>query len=121
MNLATDFKILYKKDIYFLILLRININPYKFKIRTEKYKFGEMFIPGDTYWGIHTQRAIDNFPLSGILVPNRLLQALALVKIVCCMANFELGYLTERVADYIIRACNNIREVLKFVILNGTK
>ena len=61
--------------------------------RTEKDLLGEKQIPADKYWGIHTQRAIENFPLSGLGVSRGLIRSLAMVKKAACLANRETGYL----------------------------
>jgi len=61
--------------------------------RTEKDLLGELEIPADAYWGIHTLRAVRNFPLSGRTVNAGLIRAYALVKKACCLANAELNYL----------------------------
>ncbi|MBT8046062.1 MAG: hypothetical protein KJN67_02735, partial [Pontiella sp.] len=55
--------------------------------------------------GIHTARALENFPLPGGAVPASLIAALAQVKKACALANKELGLLDEAKADAIIEAC----------------
>ena len=74
-------------------------------LRTEKDFLGEKQIPVDAPWGIHTARALDNFPIPGAGVPVSLIQSMALVKKACAMANKELGYLDSAKADAIIAAC----------------
>jgi aspartate ammonia-lyase len=76
--------------------------------RTEKDGLGEKQVPAGAYWGIHTQRAIENFPLSGIGVPQELIRALVLVKKAACWANRELGYLPEAKAQAILAACDEV-------------
>lgn len=82
----------------------------KKEYRVEKDLLGEKEVPSHVYWGIHTARAKENFPLSGYLVPQPLIQALAMVKKACCIANAELGYLKEDVAQAIEESCNQIIE-----------
>ena len=41
--------------------------------RTEKDTMGEMRVPVDAYWGAQTQRAVENFPVSGIRMPRRII------------------------------------------------
>jgi aspartate ammonia-lyase len=78
------------------------------KNRIEKDPLGSKEVGENAYWGIHTQRAIENFPLSGIRVPCGLIRALALVKKAACLANRELGYLPEEKAKAILTACDDI-------------
>jgi aspartate ammonia-lyase len=78
--------------------------------RIEKDMLGEKQVPLDAYWGIHTQRAIENFPLSGRGVNARLIKAMALVKKACCLANVELGYLAPVKAEAISAACDEVIE-----------
>ena len=70
------------------------------ELRREKDLLGEAWVPADAYYGIQTQRARDNFDLSGIrlsLYPQ-LIKALALVKIACAKANNSLGLLEDHKA-----------------------
>ncbi len=67
-----------------------------------------MEIPADVYWGIHTQRALDNFPISGLRVHSSLIRAMALVKKACAQANAETGSLASKKAQAIIHACEEI-------------
>ncbi|RKY60852.1 MAG: aspartate ammonia-lyase, partial [Candidatus Latescibacterota bacterium] len=76
--------------------------------RIEKDFLGEKKIPKEAYWGIHTQRAIENFPITGYRTPFSLIRAFAIVKKACCMANLELGYIDEKKANAIILACDEI-------------
>ncbi|VGO23274.1 aspartate ammonia-lyase [Pontiella sulfatireligans] len=73
--------------------------------RTEKDFLGEKQIPADAPWGIHTARALENFPIPGSPVPVLLVSALAQVKKACALANKELGLLSSEKADAIISAC----------------
>ncbi len=76
--------------------------------RKEDDFLGEMEIPADVYWGIHTQRALDNFPISGIRVHSSLIRAMAQVKKACCLANTETGYLPSDKSAAIEKACDEI-------------
>ena len=76
--------------------------------RIEKDSLGACEIPGGAYYGIHTQRALENFPANGIPVHRGLIGALARVKKACALANGELGYLEKEKADAIARACDEI-------------
>ena len=74
-------------------------------MRIEKDFLGEVEIPANAPWGIHTARALENFPIPGAAVPSSLIVALAQVKKACALANKELGYLAVEKADAIIYAC----------------
>lgn len=80
------------------------------KFRIEKDFLGEKQVPADAYWGIHTQRALENFPISGHKVNPSLIKALALVKKACCQTNWELGYLSPAQGEAISRACDEVIE-----------
>lgn len=78
--------------------------------RTEKDSLGELRIPSDKYWGIHTQRAVGNFPFISGKVPLSLVHAMAMVKKAAAMANRELQDLSDEKAVAIITACEEICE-----------
>ncbi len=76
--------------------------------RIEKDFLGELNVPREAYWGIHTQRAINNFRISGKEVNPSLIRALAQVKKACCLANAETGYLSSDKSLVIQKACSEI-------------
>lgn len=76
--------------------------------RTERDALGEMDIPADSLWGVHTERARRNFRFSERKVPFALIAALATVKKAAAKANSELGYLPEDIAAAIATACDEI-------------
>ncbi len=78
--------------------------------RIEQDPLGSKEVPENAYWGIHTQRAIENFPLSGLRVSPGLIRALVTVKKAACLVNLELGYLAEEKAKAISAACDEILE-----------
>jgi aspartate ammonia-lyase len=80
--------------------------------RIEHDLIGERAVPTDAYYGIHTLRALENFPITGIplSVHHELIVALASVKQAAAMANRELGLLEEPKADAIVQACEEIRD-----------
>jgi fumarate hydratase class II len=59
--------------------------------RTEKDSMGELKVPADALWGAQTQRAVNNFPISGLTMPRQFIAALGLVKWAAAGANAELG------------------------------
>ena len=80
------------------------------KTRTESDSIGEMAIPADADYGIHTARAVENFPITGILLRHypEFVQSLAMVKKAAAMANRDLGTLEPAIASAIISACDLI-------------
>ena len=63
--------------------------------RIEKDALGELKVPKDVYWGINTQRAIQNFKISGRTLPKIFIKALALLKKACLLANTELNLIKK--------------------------
>jgi len=63
------------------------------KYRIERDSMGELQVPEDALWGAQTQRAVNNFPISGLTMPRRFIAALGLVKWAAAGANAELGLL----------------------------
>ncbi len=76
--------------------------------RTEKDSMGELQVPEDAVYGAQTQRAVDNFPISGITMPAAFIQALGLVKQACANANQSLGNLDENRRRAISSICDDI-------------
>ena len=72
--------------------------------RTEKDSLGELQVPADALYGAQTQRAVDNFPVSGLPLPRAFIRALGLVKHACAGANRELGLLDGGRAEAIQQA-----------------
>lgn len=62
--------------------------------RVERDSMGELQVPQDALWGAQTQRAVNNFPISGLAMPRSFIRALGLVKWAAAGANAELGLLT---------------------------
>ena len=56
---------------------------------------GELEVPGGVLWGAQTQRAVDNFPISGMPMPRRFISALGLIKWAAAVANAELGLIAK--------------------------
>jgi fumarate hydratase class II len=72
--------------------------------RTEHDSMGELQVPSDALWGAQTQRAVENFPISGMPMPRQFIAALGLVKWAAAGANAELGLLTNDMAMAIQKA-----------------
>jgi aspartate ammonia-lyase len=80
--------------------------------RLEHDLLGNYQVPIDAYWGVHTARAVDNFPISGVPIGHyrSLIQALAIVKQAAAKANFALGELDAKVTEAIAKACEEVAE-----------
>ncbi|MFB6118487.1 class II fumarate hydratase [Halosegnis sp.] len=76
--------------------------------RTERDSLGEMQVPADAYWGAQTQRALENFPISGITFSRRFIRALGIVKKAAARANRDLGLLEAETADAIVEAADEV-------------
>lgn len=76
--------------------------------RTERDSMGELQVPEWALWGAQTQRAVENFPISGLPVPRGFIRALGLVKAACASVNRDLGLLDDARADAIIAAANRV-------------
>src|SRR4029078_1268610 len=84
--------------------------------RREHDLLGDTHVPSDAYWCVHTSRAVDNFPITGVPVGHfpDLVRALALVKQAAARANRRLGHLAPAKADAIARACDLIAKDGRF-------
>ncbi len=69
--------------------------------RTERDSMGALEVPADALWGAQTQRAVQNFPASGLRMPRELIRALGLIKFAAAGANAELGDLPPSTCDVI--------------------
>ncbi|CAO4154642.1 Aspartate ammonia-lyase [Methylorubrum aminovorans] len=80
------------------------------RTRSEHDLLGDGEVPADALWGIHTKRAVANFPITGVPVGHYpdLVRALALVKQAAARANHRLGYLPEAKARIIDEACTRV-------------
>jgi len=78
--------------------------------RIEKDSMGELEVPVDALWGAQTQRAVNNFPISGLTMPRQFIAALGLVKWAAAGANAELGLITSDIAVAIQKAALAVAE-----------
>jgi len=78
--------------------------------RVEKDTMGEVRVPADALWGPQTQRAVENFPISGFRFPRVFIESIALVKRSVAEANAELGLLDRKLAEAIVAAANEVAE-----------
>ncbi|MEX0778624.1 MAG: class II fumarate hydratase [Balneolales bacterium] len=80
------------------------------EFRTEKDSMGEIKVPEHAYYGAQTQRAIENFPISGIKFSRSFIQALGYVKQAAAKANKELSLLPDNIVQYISMAAREVIE-----------
>ena len=81
------------------------------RTRREHDLLGERDVPDDALYGVQTLRALENFPITGVAIREfpSLVEALAMVKSAAAQANADLGLLDAKIADAIVRACEEIR------------
>ncbi|MGO4585840.1 aspartate ammonia-lyase [Arthrobacter sp. 2RAF6] len=79
-------------------------------VRIEQDSLGSLAVPGSALWGIHTERAILNFPISGIQLGTHrhLVRALAYVKKAAALTNAELGLIPADIGQAIASACDTV-------------
>ncbi|MBU0678798.1 MAG: aspartate ammonia-lyase [Verrucomicrobia bacterium] len=77
-------------------------------MRIEKDSLGEMEVPADAYYGVHTCRSIANFDVAGEPLPVELNHAMAKLKWACALANNELQLLPDEKKDAIVNACKRV-------------
>ncbi len=78
--------------------------------RIEKDSLGEVRVPAEALYGASTQRAVENFPVSGLRFPRRFVCALGAIKEAAARVNRTLGLLDGKLADAIARAAEEVRE-----------
>src|SRR6187401_3122747 len=76
--------------------------------RVERDPLGELHVPADAYYGVQTQRAAENFPISGLKAPAPLVTATVLIKQACARANAALDRLDPTIANAIVKAADEI-------------
>ena len=88
------------------------------EFRTERDSMGEVRLPAQAYYGAQTQRAVENFPISGERLPAELIRALGLVKWAAAVVNRDLGRLTraarqplsDRQVEALLAACREVAD-----------
>jgi fumarate hydratase, class II len=78
------------------------------KFRIEHDSMGDLKVPTDALWGAQTQRAVDNFPISGLTLPREFIRALGLIKSAGAAANLKLGHLGREQAVAIRKAARRV-------------
>ncbi|MCA9101392.1 MAG: aspartate ammonia-lyase, partial [Planctomycetales bacterium] len=88
------------------------------EFRTEHDTMGDVQVPAAAYYGAQTQRAVENFPISGWGLPPSLVHAMGLVKYAAAVANRDLGKLTgtgknpldDKQVEALLSACREVSE-----------
>ncbi|HKZ94145.1 MAG TPA: aspartate ammonia-lyase [Candidatus Bathyarchaeia archaeon] len=78
------------------------------KTRVEVDSLGTKNVPEKAYYGIQTQRAVENFPVSGIKVPKVFIYSYIMVKKAAAIANMQISWLDEKIGDAIVKACDEV-------------
>src|SRR3954447_1281293 len=76
--------------------------------RIETDSLGPVEVPADALYGAQTQRAVENFPVSGLRLPRRMIRALALIKKAAAEVNRDTGKLDRKLAEAIIQAAHEV-------------
>ena len=84
------------------------VSTYDDDVRIERDSMGEIEVPASALWRAQTQRAVENFPISGTPLEPRLIHALGLVKEAAALVNGELGVLSSEQAAAIADAAREV-------------
>ena len=78
------------------------------KLRIEHDTLGEVKVPKNAYFGVQTQRAVENFPISGLRLQPAFIKAQAYVKLAAAKANMASGRLDKKIGDAIVKAAQEV-------------
>ena len=78
------------------------------QFRKEHDSIGEVKVPKNMYYGAQTQRAVDNFQISGTRLPHSIIKAQGIIKASAAMTNMKLGHLSEEMGRAIIQAAEEV-------------
>ncbi|MBI3404015.1 MAG: aspartate ammonia-lyase, partial [Acidobacteria bacterium] len=78
------------------------------KTRMEKDSLGERPVPADVYYGIQTQRAVENYPISGYRAHPKMIRAMGMIKKAAALANKDLKLIDAKRASAIVRASEEV-------------
>ncbi|MCP3658965.1 MAG: hypothetical protein GY830_01050 [Bacteroidetes bacterium] len=84
--------------------------------RLEKDSLGNVLVPSDVYYGSQTQRAINNFPISGLQLQKKFIESQAIIKLAAAKVNIKLKHLNPKIGNAIIKAS---QEILNGKLLNN--
>ena len=77
-------------------------------MRVERDTLGEVRVPDDALYGAQTQRAVENYPISGLREHPAFIRAFIVLKKAAALANMELGALDQKLGRAIVAACDDI-------------
>ncbi|MEM2959036.1 MAG: lyase family protein, partial [Candidatus Jordarchaeaceae archaeon] len=80
------------------------------RMRRELDSLGEKEVPFEAYYGIQTQRALENFPVSGLREHPLFVKAYIMVKKAAALTNMEVGFLDPKIGKAIVQACDEVLE-----------
>ncbi len=78
------------------------------KSRIESDSMGEIEVPSDKYWGAQTQRSLIHLNIGKDLIPEEVISSIGILKKAAALANKELGYISEKKAELILRAADEV-------------
>jgi fumarate hydratase class II len=78
--------------------------------RIEVDSLGEVRVPASAYYGAHTQRALENFPISGRCMPAEFIHAVGIIKWAAAETNMALGLLDKRIGNAVVQAAREVNE-----------
>ena len=76
--------------------------------RVERDSMGEILVPDTAYYGAQTQRAVENFPVSGLSIPTGMIRALGMIKKAAAKVNLDLGLLDKERAEAVMQAAQEV-------------
>ncbi|RPH74181.1 aspartate ammonia-lyase, partial [bacterium] len=79
-------------------------------VRIEKVSLGELSVPAQAYYGVQTQRAVQNFPVSGLRPWRAFIWSMAAIKRAAAEVNSELGLLDPKIAGAVSQAAQEVIE-----------
>src|SRR6266480_787917 len=91
---------------FFGVSIMVTVEEY----RLDKDSMGEVKVPSSAYYGAETQRAVQNFPISGLRLPKEFIRAMALIKLSAARANMQLGLLDPKKGEAIVSAAKEVME-----------
>src|SRR6476469_7758248 len=77
-------------------------------MRVERDTLGDVEVPEDALYGAQTQRAVENYPISGLREHPTFIRAFIALKKAAALANLELGTMERTIADAIVAACDRV-------------
>src|SRR5256886_4207339 len=91
---------------FFGVSIMVTVEEY----RLDRDSMGEVKVPSSAYYGAETQRAVQNFPISGLRLPKEFIRAMALVKLAAAKANMQLELLDPKKGEAIVSAAKEIMD-----------